>query len=167
MGSSKQVTVGYKYYLGMHMVLCHGPVDAVTKITVDDKVAWSGTATGGPITINAPELFGGETREGGVSGVVDVAMGAAAQPRNAYLQAQLGNDIPAFRGVLALVLNQVYVGLNPYLKRWGAWVKRTNIKTDGTAQWYLAKAAIGNDMNPAHIIRECLTDTLGSHSEAG
>lgn len=158
MGSSKKVTVGYKYYLGMHMVLCHGPVDSVNKITVDNKTAWEGTSTGGTITINSPNLFGGESREGGVSGPVDVLMGASNQARNAYLQAQLGNDIPAFRGVLSVVLNQVYVGLNPYLKRWAFWAKRINVKSNGSAQWYLAKAAIGNDMNPAHIVRECLTD---------
>lgn len=157
-GSSKKVTVGYKYYLGMHMILCHGPVDAVTRIEVDGRTAWSGTSTGGQININNPNLFGGEEREGGISGLVDVEMGGTAQGRNDYLQARLGNDIPAHRGVLGAVLRQVYVGLNPYLKRWGFWARRINVRQNGIPQWYLAKAAIGDDMNPAHIIRECLTD---------
>lgn len=158
MGKSKKVTVGYKYYVGMHMVLCHGPVDAVTAIEVDDRTAWSGTSTGGSVSVNNPELFGGEGREGGVVGTVDIMMGSTTQGRNAYLQSKLGADIPAFRGVLSVVLRQVYVGLNPYLKNWSFWVTRRNTRLDGQPQWYSSKVAIGNDMNPAHIIRECLTD---------
>jgi hypothetical protein len=33
-GGSKKVTVGYRYHAGMHRVLCHGPVDALTRIVV-------------------------------------------------------------------------------------------------------------------------------------
>ena len=158
MGKSKKVTVGYKYYVGMHMVLCHGPVDSITAVEVDNRTAWSGTSTGGSISINSPDLFGGESREGGVVGTADILMGSMTQGRNAYLQSKLGTDIPAFRGVLSVVLRQVFVGLNPYLKNWSFWVTRRNTRLDGQPQWYPSKVAIGNDMNPAHIIRECLTD---------
>ncbi|WVW77193.1 putative tail protein [Stenotrophomonas phage vB_SmaS_Bhz54] len=157
-GSSKKVTVGYKYYLGLHMILCHGPVDKVTRIEVDGKTAWSGNATGGPITVNAPNLFGGEEREGGVSGTVDIEMGGPTQGKNSYLQGQLGSLIPAYRGVLGVVLRQVYTGLNPYLKRWAFWASRIHIRQGGVPQWYDEKAEINGDMNPAHILRECLTD---------
>ncbi len=157
-GSSKKVTVGYKYYLGAHLILCHGPVDKITRIEVDGKTAWSGNATGGPISINAPNLFGGEGREGGVSGTVDIEMGRPNQGRNAYLQGRLGSDIPAYRGVVGAVLRQVYVGLNPYLKRWAFWASRIHTRQNGQPQWYDEKAEINGDMNPAHIIRECLTD---------
>lgn len=157
-GSSKKVTVGYKYYIGMHMILCHGPVDALTRIDVDGRTAWSGTSTGGAVNINAPNLFGGEEREGGISGRLDAEFGAPTQGRNDYLQARLGSNIPAFRGVFGAVLRQVYVGLNPYLKRWSFWARRIMVRQDGIPQWYSSRAAIGPDMNPAHIIRECLTD---------
>lgn len=158
MGSGKKVTVGYRYSLGVHKVLCHGPVDKITRIDVDGKTAWTGTNSGGTTTINAPGLFGGESREGGVYGNVDVMMGGASQGRNAYLQSQLGADIPAFRGVVSAVLNRVYIGLNPYLKTWAFWASRIHVRQDGRAQWYDAKSQIGDDMNPAHIIREVLTD---------
>ena len=157
-GSSKKQTVGYKYYIGMHMVLCHGPVDKITAIEVDGKTAWSGNSTGGEIDIDAGNLFGGEDREGGVSGAVDILMGSSSQPKNDYLQARLGSGIPAFRGVVSAVLNQVYVGLNPYLKPWSFWAERVHTRSDGSVQWYDSAAAVGTDMNPAHIIRECLTD---------
>lgn len=157
-GSSKAQTVGYKYYIGMHAIMCHGPVDKVTRFSVDGKVAWSGTSTGGAVSVNAPQLFGGDEREGGVSGTIDIEMGTTTQGRNAYLQSQLGSSIPAFRRVLGLVFRQCYLGNNPYLKRWTIRATRILVRQDGIAQWYSAKADVGGDMNPAHIIREVLTD---------
>ena len=157
-GSSKAQTVGYKYYLGMHAIMCHGPVDKVTRFSVDGKVAWSGTSTGGAVSVNAPQLFGGDEREGGVSGTIDIEMGTPTQGRNAYLQSQLGASIPAFRRVLGLVFRQCYLGNNPYLKRWSIRATRILVRQDGIAQWYSAKADVGGDMNPAHILREVLTD---------
>lgn len=157
-GSSKSVTVGYRYYLGMHMVFCHGPIDKIIRIDFDDKTAWTGNAAGGQITISAENLFGGQKREGGVSGAVDIDMGGDAQTPNSYLVSKLGSMVPGFRGVVSAVFRQVYLGMNPYLKRPSFWGQRIMVRQNGIAQWYIAKAAIGQDMNPAHIIRECLTD---------
>lgn len=141
-GSSKKVTVGYKYYLGMHMVLCHGPVDKITRIQVDERTAWSGSRSGGRININATNLFGGESREGGISGGVDIMMGEPTQGTNDYLQSQLQNRVPAFRGVVSAVLRQVYVGLNPYLKPWAFRLTRVMQRQDGIPQWYPETAPI-------------------------
>lgn len=143
-GSSKSVTVGHKYYVGMHMALCHGPVDKLVRIRVGGNTAWVGNHTGGSLTINKPDLFGGEKREGGVSGQIDIEMGAPTQGQNSYLAAKLGADLlPAFRGVCCAVLRQVYVGLNPYLKDWAWLLQRVNVKTNGEPQWYSYRAMIG------------------------
>ena len=151
---SREYTVGYWYGLGAHLALCHGPVDAITEIRVGERVAWSGNiTTSQTIAIDNPNLFGGEEREGGVQGQVDIMMGEPTQGRNAYLQQQLGPDIPAFRGILSLVLRRVWVAaMNPYIKPWSVRAKRV------PRQWYPAKAEISGDANPAHIIRECLTN---------
>lgn len=158
MGKGKKVTIGYKYYLGMHQVLCHGPIDSIKQITADGKLLWSGTAAGGSITISKPTIFGGDEKEGGVSGTVDVELGGVAQGVNAYLASKLGALCPAFRGVAALVLKQVYIGNSAYPKPWVIRASRINTRTDGSPQWYSTKAAIGSDMNPAHILVECLTN---------
>ena len=143
-GSSKKVTVGYKYYVGMHMALCHGPVDKLVRIRVGGKKAWVGNNTGGPLTINKPDLFGGEKREGGVSGQVDIEMGGPAQGQNSYLAAKLGPSLlPAFRGVCCAVLRQLYVGLNPYLKDFGFLAQRIHKRKNGEVQWYDVKAEVG------------------------
>ena len=251
-GSSKSQTVGYRYALGAHLALCHGPVDAIREIRVDDKTAWSigsgasgaaqgagvgaqvqlgtvaamsaaaavapatlaqvqfpgtlagvrlgqsydlslagdGTtrrvtlrgivydaslgrttwsvepattafpaqaaavaeaassapslsgATGGRIRIDKPDLFGGESREGGIVGDIDVLMGGPDQGQNDYLAARAGAQVPAYRGIASLVLRQVALGLNPYLKPWAVRLTRIFAAEDGALQWYPAKAAI-------------------------
>lgn len=165
-GRSKTQTVGYKYYLDMHMALCHGPVDSINKIIVDqDRLAWAGSATGNrTITINKPELYGGEPREGGISGDVDFEFGAPDQPRNPYLSRIYRSAHGAFRGVVCAIAKGVYWGNNPYLKAAAFQVSRVHRRTStGELQWYDEAAEITTTsgfptMNPAHIIRECLTD---------
>lgn len=159
-GSSKKVTVGYKYYLGMHMVLCHGPIDFISQFKVDNRTAWTGFSSGGEVNINKPGLFGGEDREGGVQGKVDVLMGGPSQPKNGYLKARLGEDIPAFRGVVSAVLKQVYLGMNPYLKPWSFRAQRINVKGDGETQWYNEKAAIGEFKDAAIYIALDLSGSM-------
>ena len=145
MGGSKKQTIGYQYFIGMHMILCHGPIDCISRIQVDKRTAWEGVEEGGTITVDKPTLFGGEEREGGVSGVVDIEMGAPDQGQNPYLLSQLGSLLPAFRGVVGAVLNRFYVGNNPYLKAWSFLGTRIYRTTDGAVQWYPQKAAITRD----------------------
>lgn len=135
-GSSKKVTVGYKYYMGSHQALCHGPADKLLGIRVAGKIAWAGASTGGAISVNAKDLFGGEKREGGIEGTIDVCMGGPAQGQNDYLAAKLGAGLlPAFRGVMCAVLRQVYIGLNPYPKDWAWMVQRIHTRSGGATQW--------------------------------
>jgi hypothetical protein len=241
-GGSKAQTVGYRYSLGLHLALCHGPVDAIREILVDRRVAWSVTtgggvsgggaavetrfgtvagmtavaglagesgatitfpgslagvrigreyrlrlangssqtitlqavsfdavtgvtswsvlpealsfpaqsvdvfeatssasnagAGGGRIRIDKPDLFGGESREGGIVGDVDVLMGGTGQGPNDYLAARMGGNVPGYRGLCSLVLRQVYLGINPYLKPWAVRVTRVLTGEAGAAQWF-------------------------------
>ena len=86
-GSSKSQTVGYRYRMGLHLALCQGPVDAVQEIQMGDRTAW-GDADRAPLSsghglttlsINKPTLFGGDEREGGVVGNIDVLPGGPGQ----------------------------------------------------------------------------------------
>ena len=148
------------YYVGMHFVLCHGPVDNVSLIRVNELEAWSGVNTGTTISINAPDLFGGEGREGGVVGDVDIDMGGPAQTENAYLQSAIATNIPAFRGVVSAILNQVNIGHNYYLKPWSFVATRIHVRNKGEAQWQdsLSEPVTGL-INAVHVIRDCFTDT--------
>lgn len=145
MGSKgKGQTIGYKYYLGLHFVVAQSPIDFVGAIKFQDKIAWTGFLRSGRLSINEPNLFGGEHKEGGVSGTVDVLDGSSTQTANDYLQSKAPPSgfaatisawlqanfpiffasrtstsysiVPAFRGLFSLVFRQVYIGNNPYLK---------------------------------------------------
>ena len=270
---SKSQTVGYGYSLGMHLALCHGPVDAIREIRVDDRTAWSigtaqstaqgtgvaaltrygtvfgmsatpaaegdsvaevrfagnlggirlgqsydlqlsgdtairtvtvqavshsagsgittwlvepattaftallvtvsdaasvpslnGGAAGGRIRINKPDLFGGEKREGGIVGDIDVLMGAPTQAQNDYLVSQAGADVPGYRGICSLVLRQVYLGLNPYLKPWSVRLTRILKAEDGNPQWYPEKAQIVPEVRIGDAAIYIAMDASGSMS---
>ncbi len=135
--------LGYKYYLGMQMGLCHGVADLIHSIRVGDKEAWKGPLAGNSrFEIHAGQLFGGEESEGGIRGFVDICMGAPDQLQNDYLVSVLGENQPAYRGVVTAVLNQVYVGTSAYIKPWAFRLQRINLRSDGSEQWYPAKAPI-------------------------
>lgn len=179
-GGGGSQTVGYRYRMGLHMVLCQGPVDAVTEIRVGERTAWGDASRSMPdaghgmgrISINQPDLFGGDGREGGIVGDIDVLPGDGAQARNDYLVSRLGAMIPAFRGVLSFVVRRALLSSNnPYIKPWAARVWRANagwsqttpvLPLYGYDAWVLSVSeypypVVG--MDPAYIIAQCLTDT--------
>lgn len=159
MGSGKSggsQVIGYKYYMGLHLVFCHGPADFVGPIYAGERQFHAGRASSGSISVNAPKLFGGEKKEGGIVGTVDVMMGESTQGQNAYLASVLGADnVPGYRGVVSLVANKVYIcAMSPYPKAWAAQIKRIPGQ-----DWYAAKADINSgSANGAHILREAILD---------
>lgn len=102
MFSSTKVTVGYRYYAGMQLILGHGPIDAVTAVRFGRKSAWTGSAINTGIAIDQPTLFGEADAEGGVSGTLYVHDGALDQAVDAYLAQELG-AVPAHGGVAYVV----------------------------------------------------------------
>lgn len=166
MGGKKKSTVGYRYSAPAHFVLGLGPWDSINAIKYGDKVCWSGVATGGQITIDSANLYGGDDSEGGIAGAVDVMMGAPTQARNPYLLSILGPTVSAYRGVVSLVFRNAYWGNANYFKAVKVLGTRIHLDENGATQWYDAKAEIAQasgykDMNPAHIIRECIVSTDG------
>ena len=160
-------TVGFRYYMGLQFGLCYGPVDELSKIRVGEKDLWSGSVTASTnIDVNEPDLFGGEKREGGMSGRIAVMMGDSAQTANAYLVQSMPGPAPAFRGMFGLVwerdiggTSRGYIGNTPFLKPWAITAKRITSGWYQDAPWYTEKAEIpGKGMNGAHIIYQCLTD---------
>lgn len=143
---SKKQTVGYRYSVGIHLILCNGVADTLHRIMVDEKKAWQRlriTDVDDNINIDEPNLFGGETREGGVSGLLDVEKGKPDQGVNQYLQLNLGDvPVPSFRGVVGIVLRGMYIGTNPYLKKWQFRIQRLHLTSDDIEQWHNEKAGI-------------------------
>lgn len=171
-------TIGFKYFLGMHMGFCLGPIDNFQKIEAGDKEAWTGLAEENqPINVWRQDMFGGDKREGGLLGDVDLMFGEEDQAPNAYLDNRIDGPMPAFRGIAGLVFRGsnffgaftpvkfggrgggAYVGTTPYVKAWAVTCCRILKGWDGGTPWYPEKAEIGDGaMNPAHIIYQCITD---------
>jgi phosphodiesterase/alkaline phosphatase D-like protein len=149
MGKSSSQIIGYWYHPAFHMGLGYGPADALLEIRGGDKTAWSGELTAsGTITINKPNLFGGEKDQGGIQGDMDVMFGEATQTPNAYLTSTFGNQQPAWRGLMTVVFKGgKYGAMNPYPQKIS--YKWRKIKMgwdgdpgDGSACWYAEKAQI-------------------------
>lgn len=166
-GLGKQ-TVAYYYDVGLHLAVCHA-ADGVKQLWMGNKVIWPtpGDATAESAdatltaTVAAGNIFGGYKSEGGVSGTISIQYGGAAQSLNAYLADKLGSNLPAYRGMLGLIWQQLYIGTTPYIKPMTALVKRTDIDCANAEMWYVAKANIGDDhCNAIHILYELLTSTI-------
>jgi hypothetical protein len=103
-GGAGKVRVN-EYYLSIHYGVCHGPV-IFKSIKYKDKVIWQGSqSTPGYADVHLPDLMGGPTQEGGVSGRIYFLPGNATQVAPAALAAKLGltpETCPAFRGVASL-----------------------------------------------------------------
>lgn len=156
---SKKVTVGFRYYAGFHFVTNQGCADYVLEVRIDDKVVFSDYLVNGGKFVNLPNLFGGDSGEGGVRGYINVANGHANQYPNPYLQKHLGANIPAYRGVTSVIasgsLNNkggFYVGINPYLKSWDFLVQRIHKDCYGFIKWYDEKAEIPIKLNNTKLV---------------
>ena len=152
MGGSKKQTVGYWYKLLYHAGLSKGPIDAFLEFRGGDKTAWQGELTAsGTININQPKLWGGEKDQGGIVSDVDVMFGESAQAANAYLLANLGPQVPAWRGLATLVFKGgKYGAINPYPQKAAYKIRKIRQGWDG-ACWYPETAPVGKIMSRAPV----------------
>ena len=92
-----------KYYMTVHYALCHGVVDRLRRIVIKEKDAWTGGQVGRRrIHLRDGELFGGQTKEGGIEGVVDWQDGAFGQQVHARVAERWGktpSTMPGYGGI--------------------------------------------------------------------
>lgn len=185
-GGSKSQIVGYRYHMAMHMGLCRGPVDEIIQINVENLVAWQGSF-GGNISfqISQPGLFGGDKREGGLEGYCTFLMGAKTQVCDTtflsfvdgvaagpygYVYKTMSELLPSphpeFRNVATVMYQGTLCSNNPYPKPWSFRVRRSLAGWQNNFVWYSSKCQIVFPdkpvvgMNPAHILYECLTNSV-------
>jgi len=203
MGGSKKQTIGYAYYMGLHMVVAKS-ADALIEIIAGERTIWKGENWHTPypveqghfkhpygdssgiwntsvlwrklqppignvtsnrqILINAPNVFGGQEKEGGIVGSLDVMFGGADQGVNDYLLRVQGAPQPAYRGVFSLVFRGgIVTAMTPYLKPWQFRIRRNRAQWEGGV-WYpeAVDIDVGNGivcMNPAHMMYQVMTDS--------
>ena len=156
------------YWAGLHLGLCAGPIDDLLQIDFANKTLWHWGETGASlketghyVNLNKPELLGGVQKDGGFVGMIEFLPGGPWQGKAPYLQSMVGDSVPAYRGVASILVHKSYIGTRPYLPEFAFTVRRRrHTSSEGARIWYLEKCEIGNDMNPAHILYECITDPV-------
>lgn len=94
------------YYMSMHYGICHGPIDSINQLFIKEIPVFCGNmTTDGLVVVNQPELFGGETKEGGPVGVIEVYLGSEDQVMSNAVASRFGltsETMPAYRGIANL-----------------------------------------------------------------
>jgi len=158
--SSQSVVIGYKYYVGMHFALCRGVVGALIGIKLNDRLVTLGRVGTGVFDIAAPNALGGEDLgQGGIEGAGYFYSGAATDAQNAYMQSQLGANIPAFRGTCQYVFEGGYVGTSTSIPPISFIVERIPDGLGLAAYHPGAERVNLYDANPMNVAYEILTDS--------
>ncbi len=144
MGSSSGGKVaGYRYKMGLHFGICQGPIDRLRCVIVGERTAWQGSKTANArFRIQAPQLFGGDEREGGIAGDAVALFGGTTQVVSGAVAAALPSPTPSFRGVFTLFYEGLISSNNPYIKPFAFKVQRTLAGWNGSA-WLPEKCEIG------------------------
>lgn len=139
MGKSSKGTKGYKYFTSLVLMLGNR-IECLLGVNFDKK-GWQKPVVlkddenmlAGVHQFDLPELYG--DTEGGISGQLALYDGNTAQMPDSHYQ-QYFPLAPAYRHQSYVVLRDFYVGNSPYLKDVMFLPKRTQIRNDGSEQWY-------------------------------
>lgn len=161
MFSSTRQTYAHKYYLGMQMVIAHGADDFnVHEIRFGDAMPKHTRTDEGNGCIrfefDDEDFFGGNEKEGGITGTLRFYVGNDVQPANVYLGALTESNPPAYRGLAHAVLEKLYLGTSQYIKPVSFIVSRY----PNTLEVAGGKHIIGEDANPICFIYEVLTNAV-------
>lgn len=163
---TSQAKQWFEYYITVRYCLCYGGVDEVKQIVANDKNLIPSSTTYNVkntndllVNIGSYDLFGSRDMEGGFKTDTFIRDGRKNQTIDTYFINQgitTAEDEPAYRGVTTVTFRDAYIGNQASLTNLEFIVKRTQRHTDYSEMWYVAKADINGDMNPAHIIYEIL-----------
>lgn len=160
--SSTKQTIGHKYFMGMQMFLCHAREDLdIHEIRFGDKQP-SNTRTeeaGGVVRFEFDDenFYGGNEKEGGITGTLRFYRGRDAQPANTYFGSQIGVPVaPAYQGFAHAILEQLYLGTSSYIKPVGYIISSYPNTLAVTGN----KHKIGDDANPVCFLFEIINDPV-------
>lgn len=154
--SSKRITVGFRYFVGMQLGLV-AKATVMHKIWYDERELWSGTAAhadaGTAVTLNLPEFLGGKEKGGGIIGTFRFYGGSLTQQVNTYL-ATFQTPCPAYRWTSMVVMENVEVGEISILSGFGFQLSYYPNPLGLSA----GNNGIGVDLNPMSILVDLLTN---------
>ncbi len=151
---------------------------------VDNTVTdtYPSVTTNTNIEIYRPRLFQGLQGQGGLDGSVDIMFGEPTQSVNTFLNTNITTSeyVPTYRNTFSILVKDMLVGYNTSeIKPWSIFGTRVSNRyqelmllagTPERANDYLVPStwitrstagsgAVARDMNPAHMILDCLLDS--------
>jgi len=173
MFSSETVTIGYRYYIGLQMAICHGVVDAISGVWCNEKRVSSHLfdVDGETAAVSHTTLYGGEEHgSGGISGDMTFYSGSTTQAVDSYLDLKISGDVPAYRGTCHMVWSNGsqtgggWIGNSSNLSPFAFEVRRVpdglNLASSVPAAHQPNLEGNGaSDANPMNVLYEILTDT--------
>jgi hypothetical protein len=110
-------TASYRHYCAFFYEVCHGPIDGISAIKVDERLVFAGTDSnaGDSILIDDPQAWGGDHQDGGIFAACDIVRGDfwPIQLPNPYLVALLGSNVPAYSGKALFIMKGPTETLGP------------------------------------------------------
>lgn len=154
--SDKHYTTGYKNYLGIDCLLCVGPGIKLKRMWAGTDLIWSGDlSTVSNVSINLPDLFGGEKQGGGLAGTFTFYPGAIDSPQDSYLVTHLGANVPKYNGFARVLFKSFYIGTSTTPKAFSFEVQNFPTSLPALA------SPIGQDLNPMLIAWDAITQDNG------
>jgi hypothetical protein len=132
-GKGGSAVTGYRYHFGIHAGIGRGEMDELVEIRVGTRLAAQPRMTASGVgTINSPNLFGGDKKEGGIKGDFNLMMGEPTQTMPPALATMI-SPAPAtgFRRMVTLFYEGLVTSLNPYPKPWSFRMRRAVKGWDG------------------------------------
>jgi len=157
----KRVIKGHRYFVDMHMGLCHGPIDAIPAVFIQDRSAFGlGVGPVGPVTsvINLPDFFGGSEKGGGLGGQVLTFQGNDTDAVSSVIDAAIGQSpTPGFRRIANVFLKRFEIGNDQFIEPWNFVIRRIPTALGSTTPTIVNDQG-NSDANPAEVIFELLTE---------
>jgi hypothetical protein len=164
-----QRDVGYSYYLGLDLGVCHGPVDRVRDLLFDDTSFGFDfhESSNGASIYHVGARRGLRPSGGDMEGHAWVYPGGATQAADPYLLEKAGSTYPGYPHLCHVVLRNnisgggFQTGTSEYLRAIAVDVERypNALGLTGDQHKIVSVHAGEYDVNPACMIHEILTDT--------
>lgn len=108
MGDKPETPKVPHYYMTMHYGICHGPIDSINQLFIKEKQVFCGNVVDDAlVAVDLPELFGGDTKEGGPEGVIECYMGSDDQVLSNTVASRFNltsEEIPGYRNLANIFL---------------------------------------------------------------
>lgn len=187
--ANHSTATGYRYGADVAGVICHGPIDELLDIMIQDTslLRYDASNTNvtvsliglhltiptdpltpnlpqslpvgdGPVTftLNAPDLFGGDEKGGGVVAKIDFFFGKATQTASTQLAARIGSAVSNYKRICHAIIYDATFGQSPYLQAIYYIVRRC----PWTVSVDQATSNINGSANAADVIYEIMTNAF-------